>query len=68
MVEPYPTDSEFKNFVERMKATYDLAKKHGIKLTNPENIDAYNPLDVILALYTERLDKSSKRLKDLLGH
>lgn len=62
MAEPYISEDDIKLFRERIDATYDLCEKHNIKLTTKGYISAFNPLDVIMAVSVERLDKSSKRL------
>ncbi|HEX79034.1 MAG TPA: hypothetical protein G4O19_02640 [Dehalococcoidia bacterium] len=65
MAEPYISDNDIKLFRERIDATYDLCEKHSIRLTTKGHISAFNPLDVIMAISIERLDKSSKRLNYL---
>lgn len=65
MKKPYLDENEIKEFKERLQATIDLGAKHDMKFTILGNISSFNPLDVILALSTERLDKSSKRLNRL---
>jgi hypothetical protein len=63
MAESYLFEDELKEFKERIKATYFLGEKYDAKLTHPGNISQYNPLDVILAFYTGRLERSSERLE-----
>jgi transketolase N-terminal domain/subunit len=60
MAKSFITEDELKDFKERMQATVERAKTHGIELTSGSI--SYNPLQVMLALYTDRLDKSSRRL------
>ncbi len=65
MAKPYLTEDELKDFSERLKATVELGNKHGGKLTTATYIPSFSPLDVIVALYSERLDRTSRRLNRL---
>ncbi|MFC1991941.1 hypothetical protein ACFLVC_04395 [Chloroflexota bacterium] len=64
MVESYISENDVKLFIERYNTTVSLGKKHGVAFTALGN--AYqNSFDVIMSVYAERLDKSSKRLNRL---
>jgi len=63
LMEPYLSEAEVRDFKARMDATVGLGRRHGVNLVSG-NIE-YNPLQVILAISTERLDKSSKMLNRL---
>ena len=65
MAKSYLTEKELKEFKARLEATAELGKKYDAKFTLLGNITSFNPLDVVLALYTERLDRSSRRLNCL---
>jgi hypothetical protein len=64
MARSFLSEDEMKEFNDRIKATNELGKKFNIKFTSPETIQ-HNTLEVVSALYTERLEKSSKRLNYL---
>ena len=65
MAKSYLTEDQIKEFAERIKVTSELGQKHNAKLTLHGNVLQYNTLDVIVALYSERLEKSSQRLNNL---
>jgi hypothetical protein len=62
LAQPYLTDSELKQFKERIEATYNLGKEHQVKLTHTGNSEEYTMADIFLLLYSDRFDKSSRRL------
>jgi hypothetical protein len=65
MVESFLTEDEVKGLIARLDATWAIGEKYKAKLMHPGNVMQFNTLDVIVALYSERLDKSSKRLNKL---
>lgn len=62
MAESFLTENEIKQLIARLDATWEFSEKYKAKLMSPHNVGQFNTLDVIVALYSERLDKSSKRL------
>ena len=65
MPKPYLSEGDIKDFKERLDCTYELAKEHGVPLVSKGNIIGYNPLDVIMIVSIDRLNKSSKILNRL---
>jgi len=61
MAEPYISENDVKKFIERYKTTVSLGRKHGVAFTALGN--AYqDPSAVIISVFAEGLEKSSKRL------
>ena len=64
MVKPYVSEREMKQFQERTQATAELAKKYDVNVNSGSDVQ-YNLFELIIALYSERLDSSSKKLNSL---
>ncbi len=64
MAEPYISENDVKKFIERYETTVRLGKKEGVAFPPIGNV-YQKPIDVIMSVYAERLDKSSKRLNRL---
>lgn len=62
---PLLSEDELEEFMERLDTTIELGKKHNVPFTQLEHVQSLNPLDVMLIISTERLDKSSDRLNCL---
>ncbi len=65
MVESYISENDVKNLVARLEATIELGKQNGIAFTKLGTV-YYNPFDVLTAVSAERLDRSSKRLNEVV--
>jgi len=64
MVEPYINEKDLIIILERLETTIELGKKHGIAFSKLGNV-YQDPFNVIMAVSSERLDKSSKMLNSL---
>ena len=64
MSKSFLTEMEVKEFNDRLNAMRELARKYGMQITAGAGM-GYNPLDVILTFYSERLETSSQRLNSL---
>ena len=64
MAKLYINEGDIKEITEKMKLITELGQKEGISI-NPVKYSVFNPLQVVLAVSIDRLDKSSKRLNYL---
>ena len=64
MAESYISENDVKNYIERYETTVSLGRKYGVAFTPLGNV-YQNPFDLIMAVSTECLYKSSKRLNYL---
>ena len=64
MAEPYISEKDVSVFKERMETTEALGRKYNINF-NPHENTIFNAFEVLLAVSSERLEKSSKTLERL---